>query len=129
MDMSYPVKVIRVDALNEKIRELEVIKRAVEKCLGSDGTSHQEMILKKYIESQNAVAVADYLNQNGYRITSDAGRNGDGRKYNSNDITEMISTSKSNEPLFRMARGLYLFNKSKITWGAMVKLCKEINNF
>ncbi len=116
--MSNPVNVIRVDTLNEKMQEFELVKNTILYCLQFQEETPKDFIFKKYVEVQNSVLVARHLNDNGYTIQ--------GRKYISNDIGDMVKKADENKPLERLAKALYQYNKSKITWKTVVKVCMEI---
>lgn len=125
--MAGPVKTITIATLDEKINELKIVKECILQVLGEESTNTKEQILRKYIEVQNGAVVADCINLEGFRIKTDALKNKTGeRKYISNDITNLINQNESQSNVQRLAKMLYNFNKGKITWGSVVKKCKEI---
>jgi translation initiation factor 1 (eIF-1/SUI1) len=122
--MSSPVKVITVESINEKIEELEVVRNKLKELLQRDSKSTEEKILQKYIELQHAAKVAEYLNNEGYRIKSN-GKLGE-RKYTSNDVTSIIDINETESDIFHIAKSLYRFNTGKVAWITVYKLCKAL---
>jgi hypothetical protein len=126
--MSSPVKVITIESLEEKLEELKVVKNKIEEVLQIECKCLEDIILQKYIRLQSAAKVADYLNDEGYRIMS-GGKLGE-RKYGANDVTKIINDSKDNinvnEALYKVAKTLYNFNTNKAAWITVFRFCKSI---
>ena len=122
--MGSPVKVIKLDELNEKIEELEVVRNKIAEVLQMQCTSLEDVILKKYIELQNGAKVTEFLNNEGYRIKSN-GKLGE-RKYSSNDVTDIIINSNSSSHVSQVAKILYKFNTGKVAWVSVHKLCNGL---
>jgi hypothetical protein len=126
--MGNPVKVITVETLDEKIIELEIVRNKIKEALTIECKGLEDTVLQKYIELQGAMKVAEYLNNEGYRIRSN-GKLGE-RKYNSNDITDIINTSdkdsEADKTLRAIAKALYKFNISKAAWITVVRLFKGL---
>lgn len=126
--MGNPVKVITIESLVEKMKELEIVNNKVKEALNIECKCLEDIVMQKYIELQKGLKVADYLNNEGYRIRSN-GKLGE-RKYNSNDVTEIITTpekeSNANKALHALALALYKFNVSKAAWITVVRLCRTL---
>ena len=126
--MGNPVKVITVDTLDEKIIELEIVRNKIKEALTLECKGLENTALQKYIELQGAMKVAEYLNNEGYRIRSN-GKLGE-RKYSSNDVTDIINTpdkdSEADRTLLAIAKALYKFNVSKAAWITVVRLFKGL---
>lgn len=116
--MSNPVNVIKLEKLNEKIQELEFVKGTIILCLQSPEETIRQYIFKRYVEIQNTAFVAEHMNKSGYMFHD--------RKYISNDIGDLIKKADEEIPLEKLAKTLYRFNKSKITWSTVIKVCEEI---
>lgn len=125
--MGKPIHVPTIDKIEDKIIELELIKDKIIYYLNHDPQNLSELILIKYIKIQRVDKVAQTLNKEGFRIKSN-GKTGE-RKYISNDVSAIIDIpSKSSETdtkLHKFTRTLFLLNKGKITWGALLRVCKE----
>jgi hypothetical protein len=75
-------------------------------------TNFNEEVLREYIQQQSVVKVADYFNQNGYRIATDNSN----RKYISNDISQIIMAKDidADPGLHAFAKKIHLHMKKKV---------------
>jgi hypothetical protein len=108
------IKVIKIEELNEKTEELLVVRDKISEVLRFGCTSLEERILHKYIVLQNAANVTEHLNNEGYRIKSN-GRLSE-RKFNSNDISDIIVNSAADNDLCKIAKVPYKFNTGRVAW-------------
>lgn len=125
--MGSPVKVITVESLEDKIKEMEVVRDVIKDVLIFPLSTSEEKVKSKYIELQGAAKVAEYMNNEGYRIKS-TGKLGE-RKYNSNDVTDIINApvcDTDEGKLNQLAKVLYHFNIGKAAWNTIVRLCKNL---
>jgi len=125
--MANPVKVITIESLTEKVMELDLVKEMLYKVQSVNPMSIEEIVLKKYILNQSASKTAELINAEGYRVKSE-GREGE-RKYISNDVTAIIDHSNEKCFLAILAKSLYDFNRGKLVWASIVKVCKTIRFF
>lgn len=74
--------------IEEIDRKMEFMSK-VKKLLVRDPVNMTEYVLQKYVETGKTQEVAQWLNDNGYRISGVRGS----RRYVSTDITEIISNA------------------------------------
>ncbi len=126
--MTPTIKTITVNSINTEIEKMKLVKNTLEIFMMRNPQSIQEEIFLKYIEFQNAAAVASYFNDAGYRLKCDNGRME--RKYISNDITALLNNSYDvsfgSKALYLLAKNLYYFYKGKVRWNYIVKICEDI---
>ncbi len=91
--------------LKQEIGRLEELM----KNLGTDSSSFEEMVFKKYIETESIAKVLKFLRENGYK------RQGIDREYSykPEDIRKIILNDKANVPEVFIHYCRIIFNRNK----------------
>jgi hypothetical protein len=129
------IKVITLDKLEDfehniskTLLEILTIKHVIMKLQSFHPFDQNDVAVLKYILKPNVDAVAKEMNSEGYRIKSPF--TGKEIKYNSNDITALISLTdtelKGKSGIYEFARALYRFNTGKIGWKLLNKICEKL---
>ena len=100
------LKSMTLNSITTEINRMNSVKLQIEKYLQKKPMTIEEIIFTKYIELQNASAVADFMNDKGYRIKTDSRH--EERRYISNDITQLF-----NKPFSHLYGGQYLYDFAK----------------
>jgi len=89
--------------LSKRIDELEFIRSTIENAIYEKGDSLEECVCRKYAELQHGSSVAEYINNEGYRLN--------GRKYIGKDISNIIKSSNCGN-LSKVAKALLEYNNT-----------------
>lgn len=85
--------------IEEQQYKLRMLKHFLKKNLIKDDDTVEVKIFKKYIELESVKAVAEYINNAGYRLKACVNTRGiEERKYTTNDITAILRDKKSPVP-------------------------------
>lgn len=120
--MAGPVKVITIESVEEKIKELEIVRDAITAALWRQAVTAEDTARSLYIKLQHAAKVADQMNSEDFRIPSKTGE----RKYTSSDVTDILNSSDDESSLVQLAKVLYYYNTGRANWNTVVKLCGSL---
>lgn len=118
-------KALTLSEIDQRIEDLNQIKKAIKSALDTETSKPEEEVMKKYIEIQSVVGVAEYFNALGHRIKTDGHRKGE-RKYISNDVRDIILNGSKESPIHVLARALIKHNKGAINFNSLLVTCKKL---
>jgi len=118
-------KTLTINEIERMIDDLNTVRDTITEALQIPCDDISSTIAGKYIELQNVVETADYLNSQGFRVYTGGCRKGD-RKYISNDVADTITDINNKGELFTVARALFNYNKGKISTGALIRQLRNI---
>lgn len=114
--------------ISKTLLEIQMIKQVLVSLQSYRPIDQNDIAVVKYIHKPNVDTVAKEMNNEGFRIISPS--TGKKIKYNSNDITALISLTdtelKGKSEIYKFARSLYRFNTGKIGWKLLYKLCEKL---
>ena len=103
------------DKVELKMNELDMILRVIEHCEVKENDNLETIVLKKYIEFENTLDVADSISKLGYRMKTDSHIGS--RKYTSREISNILNkdAAEVEKELKESITTMFNYNGAKVT--------------